>query len=119
MKIISLFKSASSQRVQLDGKSIVFTLYYSSEFDRWLADIENEDSGEKVFSIVLNEGEDVLTASGRIGLEALVPVSVPERGFEADFENFLNKVIMVYMTIDEYNLARYDGDAVLRLLWKE
>ena len=116
-EIIQLDKLTSTYTVRIGGEQIGIRIYYSKTLDRWIMDISNPRLGTESNGILINTGEDLLSQSGRIGLEVLVAVSTPEPLLEATIENFSEKVLLIYMTLQEYNDSYYDGTALIRERW--
>jgi len=116
-EIIKLDKATSIYNLRIGGEQIALRIYYSKTKDRWAMDISNARLGTESNGILINTGEDLLSQSGRIGLEVLIAVSTPEPLLEATIENFSEKVILAYMTLDEFNNSYYDGNAVIREKW--
>lgn len=100
---LNLSKRSSKYEVELDGQSILIQYYYSKFSDRWIMDIENKTNGEKAFGIIMNVGDDLIRNIGRIGLESLVLISLPKPGLESTFENFMEGVLLAYMSIEEFS----------------
>ena len=104
IEIIAIPEGSSFFELTLDGQSIKIDIYYSKSKDRFLMDIENRNLKRKSIGIVINTGLDLLSAAGRIGLQALVLLSTPKAGFEAGIENFdLGNLQLIYMDLETYD----------------
>lgn len=117
--IININRLTSNYNLVLDSEEISIRLYYSRHADRWLLDISNRRLNTSSLGIVVNTGTDLLTGSGRLGLQALVAVSFPDFGNEATIENFAVNVQLVYMTLKEYDQFRFGGLGSVRTQWIE
>lgn len=117
MKSINLKNITSINEIVLEGQVYAIRLYYNLPSERWAMDIENNTTGEISNGIFVNTGEDILSSSGHLGLQALVPIAFPGVEKPATLDDFLNAVVLIYMTLDEYNNYRYGGQAIMRLLW--
>lgn len=116
-EIIKLDNTTSIYNLRIGGEKIEIRMYYSKTADRWAMDISNSRLGTESNGILINTGEDLLSQSGRIGIEVLVAVSTPEPLLEATIDNFSEKVILIYMTLEEFNNSYYNGEAVIRKKW--
>lgn len=116
-EIIQLDKLTSTYTLRIGGEQIGIRIYYSKTMDRWIMDISNARLGTSSNGILINTGEDLLSQSGRIGLEVLIAVSTPEPLLEATIENFSENVVLIYMTLKEFNEMYYDGSALIRKRW--
>jgi len=116
-RIITIGSLTADYQVELDGQNISMNIYYVQNIDRWVLNISNNRIGKSSFGIVMNTGADLLAASGHLGLQALVPVSMPEFNIEADIINFPKNVNLLYLTMEEYNQFKFGGIGALRSKW--
>lgn len=116
IEIIEIPKETSFLETVLDGFLIRFDFYYVKRIDRFVMDIENKTNGEKAFGITMNTGIDLLTASGRLGLQVLALVSIPKPNLEGGLLNFATDTKLVYMDLNTYDNAALKG-GVSRMQW--
>lgn len=117
-EVIQIGKISSIYAVNIGGENITLKLYYIRNVDRWAMDISNSRNGTSSNGILINTGENLLSQCGRIGLEVIVAISTPEQLLEATIDNFSEKVVLVYMTYEEYNDLAFDGRAILGRKWE-
>ena len=109
IEVITVPPLSSFFETTLDGDAVRIDLSYSKSTGRYIMDVENKRLGRKSLGLPLNVGVDMLGASGRLGLQALVLVSSPTPRLEASFDNFENGMQLVYMDIKTYNDIVLDG----------
>lgn len=114
---ITITNLSSTYNIELDGEDINLRIFYDRTVARWVMDIENVRLDRRVFGIVMNTGADLLSGAGKLGLQVLTPVSMPEPNLEADIDNFPGNIRLIYMTFEEYDLYRYSGRGVKRVQW--
>lgn len=118
-RVITLTDLTASYQIELDGEDLSLDLYYLKNIDRWAMDLRNNRLNVGVVGQIVNTGVDLLTTAGHLGLQALVPVSIPSAPVESTLDNFNNTVVLMYLTLEEYNEFRYAGIGDVRLQWSQ
>lgn len=116
---INIPVGSSFFETNLDGESIIISMYYSKISDRYIMDIENKRLNRKTTGIQMNVGVDLLNQSGRIGLQALVLASAPKPEFEASLINFEENLKLLYMDLITYDNMVLGNGGTSRRQWIE
>lgn len=104
---------------ELEGYQVTFWQSFNRSLNRWMLDVENKTLGKKVYGIVMNQGVDLLNASGHLDLQALVLTNVTGfNGLEADAENLGTELVLVYMDLQTYHDSLLDGAIVGRGVYR-
>jgi len=118
IQIINIPENSSFFETSLDGESVRIDLYYSKTADRYLMDVENRRMKRKVTGLILNTGTDMLSCAGRLGLQVLMLVSLPQPSLEGSIQNFKSGLKLVYMDLATYSdFALHGGET--RQQWIE
>ena len=119
MQFISIRKLPTFYNVTLDGNSLTMNFYYNKTLDRYFVDISNLKNGQLLTGAALNVNANVIESAGRLGLQSLVPVSLPKSGLEATHENWGDGVRLVYMDNETWRNIRYgaESNVPVRPIW--
>jgi len=123
MKHISIEIPASTivnfREVTIEDFQIRITVFYNLILKRWMMDIENISLGTKAYSLVMNQGLDILNANWRVGLQALVLTNITSViGLEADANNLGTEIRMRYMDMETYRNSILDGALLSREVYR-
>ncbi len=103
IEFISIPSGSSFFETVLDGDAIRIDLYYSRSEDRYKMDVENKRLKRVAVGLAVNVGVDLLALAGRLGLQALVLVSMPQPRLEGSLSNFASSLQLAYMDLQTYN----------------
>lgn len=104
---------------QLEGYQVRLTQFFNITLQRWMLNVENKTLNTQSLGIVMNQGVDLLDASGDLNLQALVLTNNTNIvGHEADPSNLGTDLVLAYMDLETYQEFILDGALVGRSVYR-